>query len=97
MAIIVADLKGENMRVSELIMNWTEEERKQHADLIMECLEREQVLDGLKGKLEASEKELMKNLDQLLSGLSRLSQNVNQTADQMENIYLHLAKAQGNA
>ena len=97
MAIIVADLKGENMRVSELIMNWTEEERKQHADLIMECLEREQVLDGLKGKLEASEKELMKNLDQLLSGLSRLSQNVNQTADQMENIYLHLVKAQGNA
>ena len=97
MAIIVVDLKGENMRVSELIMNWTEEERKQHADLIMECLEREQVLDGLKGKLEASEKELMKNLDQLLSGLSRLSQNVNQTADQMENIYLHLVKAQGNA
>ena len=97
MAIIAADLKGENMRVSELIMNWTEEERKQHADLIMECLEREQVLDGLKGKLEASEKELMKNLDQLLSGLSRLSQNVNQTADQMENIYLHLVKAQGNA
>ena len=85
------------MTVSEIIMNWTEEERKQHANLIMECLEREQLLNDLKGKIEASEKDLTKNLDQLLSGLSQLSQAVNKTADQMENIYFHLAKAQGNA
>ena len=85
------------MSVSELIMNWTEEERKQHTNLIMECLERERLLNDLKGKIEASEKDLIKNLDQLLSGLSQLSQSVNKTSDQMENIYLYLTKAQGNA
>ena len=85
------------MTVSEIIMNWTEEERKQHANLIMECLEREQLLNDLKGKIEASEKDLTKNLDQLLSGLGQLSQTVNKTSDQMENLYLHLVKAQGNA
>jgi hypothetical protein len=90
-------LKGETMTVSEIIINWTEEERKQHANLIMECLEREKLLNDLKGKIEASEKDLTKNLDQLLSGLSQLSQTVNKTSDQMENIYFHLVKAQGNA
>jgi len=88
------------MSVSELIMNWTEEERKQHTNLIMECLERERLLNDLKGKIEASEKDLIKNLDRLLSGLSQLSQlsqSVNKTSDQMENIYLYLTKAQGNA
>jgi phage shock protein A len=85
------------MTVSELIMNWTEEERKQHTNLIMECLEREQLLNDLKGKIEASEKDLIKIFDQLLSGLSQLSQSVNQIFDKMENIYLYLAKAQGNA
>ena len=85
------------MTVSETIMNWTEEERKQHANLIMECLEREQLLNDLKGKMEASEKDLTKNLDQLLSGLSQLSQTVNKTSDQMEDLYLHLVTAQGNA
>jgi phage shock protein A len=78
-------------------MNWTEEERKQHTNLIMECLEREQLLNDLKGKIEASEKDLIKIFDQLLSGLSQLSQSVNQIFDKMENIYLYLAKAQGNA
>jgi len=90
-------LKGKIMTVSETIMNWTEEERKQHANLIMECLEREQLLNDLKGKIEASEKDLTKNLDQLLSGLSQLSQTVNKTSDQMEDLYLHLVTAQGNA
>ena len=85
------------MTVSETIMNWTEEERKQQANLIMECLEREQLLNDLKGKIEASEKDLTKNLDQLLSGLSQLSQTVNKTSDQMEDLYLHLVTAQGNA
>jgi len=85
------------MTVSETIMNWTEEERKQQANLIMECLERERLLNDLKGKMEASEKDLTKNLDQLLSGLSQLSQTVNKTSDQMEDLYLHLVKAQGNA
>lgn len=85
------------MTVSETIMNWTEEERKQQANLIMECLERERLLNDLKGKMEASEKDLTKNLDQLLSGLSQLSQTVNKTSDQMEDLYLHLVTAQGNA
>ena len=85
------------MRVSDLIKTWTEEERNQHSNLIKECLAREQLLNDLKGKIEASEKDLTKNLDQLLSRLSQLSQSVNETADQMENIYLHLVKAQGNA
>jgi hypothetical protein len=85
------------MTVSELIMSWTEEERKQHADLIVECLEREKLLNDLKGKIEASEKDLTKNLDQLLTGLSQISQDVNKICDQMQDIYLHLAKGQGNA
>ena len=91
------DLEGKIMRVSELIETWTEEERNQHSNLIKECLEREQFLNDLKGKIEASERDLTKNLDQLLSRLGQLSQTVNETADQMENIYLHLVKAQGNA
>jgi hypothetical protein len=85
------------MTVSELINNWSEEERKQHEDLIMECLEREQLLNALKGRIEATEEALTKSLDQMLSGLSQLYLNIHKTSEQMENIYLHLAKAQGNA
>jgi len=85
------------MTISELIINWTEEERKQHANLIMECLEREKLLKDLKGKIEASEKDLIKNLDQLLMGLSQLSQSADKISDQMQNIYLHMSKGQGNA
>jgi hypothetical protein len=84
------------MTVSELIMNWTEEERRQHANLIIECLEREELLKDLKGKIEASEKGLIKNLEHLLTGLSQLSRDANKIADHIENIYLHLAKGQGN-
>jgi predicted nuclease with TOPRIM domain len=85
------------MTVSELIMHWTEEERKEHAKLITECLEREQRLNNLKGKIEELEKVLLENLDQWISGLSQLSQGVDEIFDRMENTYLYLAKAQGNA
>jgi hypothetical protein len=88
---------GENMTVSELIRNWTAEERKQHTNLIMECLEREQHLNDLKRKIEIFEKGMANDLDQLLSDLSQLTKIVNQIFDHLENIYLCLAKAQGNA
>jgi hypothetical protein len=85
------------MRVLELISRWTEEEKKQHADLIMECLNREQLLVGLKGRIEESEKEMSKSLDLLLSGLRNLAQTANVTADQIQDTYFLLAKAKGNA
>ena len=85
------------MNLSELIMHWTEEERKQHAKLITECLEQEQRYNNLKGKIEELEEDLLKNLDQWISGLSQLSQSIDEIYDRMENTYLYLAKAQGNA
>lgn len=85
------------MMVSELIANWTEEERKQHADLIVDCLKREQFLVGLSGRIRASEEELKKSLDRLLSGLNNLAEIINANEDQWQNVYLYLAKGKGNA
>ena len=85
------------MTVLELVSSWTEDERRQHEDLIGECLKREEILNDLRGKIRRSEVELDQTLDRLLSGLSDLSQVVNTNADQIGNIYLRLAKAQGNA
>ena len=85
------------MTVLELVSSWTEDERRQHEDLIGECLKREEVLNDLRGKIRRSEVELDQTLDRLLSGLSDLSQVVNTNADQIGNIYLRLVKAQGNA
>jgi hypothetical protein len=89
--------KGEQMTVLELISGWTEDERRQHADLIEECLKREEELNGLRVKIRRSEAELDRNLDRLLSGLSDLAQAVNTNADHIGNIYLRLVTSQGNA
>ncbi len=85
------------MTVLELISSWTEDERTQHAELIVECLKREELLNDLRGKMRRSEVELDQNLDRLLSGLSDLASSVNANADQIGNLYLRLVKAQGNA
>ncbi len=85
------------MTVSELIANWTEEERKQHADLIVDCLKREQLLICLSGRIRASEEELKRRLDRLLSGLNQLAELINASEDRWQNIYLYLVKAKGNA
>ena len=85
------------MTARELISNWTEEERITHADLIAECLERERVLDGLRGKIRTSQGELQQTLDQLLSALRSLNEAINQTGDQFQDLYLRLIKPKGNA
>ena len=85
------------MTVLELISRWTEDERRQHADLIAECLKREEDLSEFRGKIRKSEEELDQNLGRLLSGLSDLASSVNANADQIGNLYLRLVKAQGNA
>ncbi len=85
------------MNVLELISTWTEEERKLHADLIAECLQREILLNGLRGKIRQSEEELVVSIDQLLTGLNHLAETVGENTDQIEKIYLSLAKAEGNA
>ena len=85
------------MTARELISTWTEEERTTHADLIVECLEREKFLDSLRGKFRASEGELQSTLDQLLTALSHLAEAVNQTGDQFQDLYLRLMKPKGNA
>jgi phage shock protein A len=85
------------MTARELVSTWTEEERTTHADLIAECLEREKFLDGLRGRLRASEGELQSSLDQLLTALSHLAEAVNQTGDQFQDLYLRLMRPKGNA
>jgi hypothetical protein len=85
------------MNVLELISRWTEEERIMHADLIAECLQRELLLNDFKGRIRQSEEELTVSLDHLLSGLSNLAQTVSENTDQIEKIYLSLARAEGNA
>jgi hypothetical protein len=85
------------MTVLEIISKWTEEERRQHADLIMECLDREQLLNGLKGRIRKSEIELTENLDALFLNLRKLARTVDVTADQIQDIYFYLAKGKGNA
>ena len=55
-------------------------------------MEPEQLLNNLKGTIEADEEESVKSLDHLLSGISRLRESVNKTSDEMGNIYFHMAK-----
>jgi hypothetical protein len=84
------------MTVAELIANWTEEERKQHADLIAECLKREQFLNSLRERIQASEEELKKSVEHLW-GLNHLIEIVNLNEDRWRTLYLYLAKGKGNA
>ncbi len=85
------------MTVLELISSWTEEERKTHAGLIEECLQREKFLLGIGRELRAAEKEMDKSIDTLLMGLSDLAHAVNEKRDQVETLYLLLARGKGNA
>jgi hypothetical protein len=85
------------MTARELVSTWTEEERATHADLIAECLEREKFLDGLRGRLRASQGELQSSLVQLLTALSHLAEAANQTGDQFQDLYLRLMRPKGNA
>jgi len=84
------------MTARELISTWTDEEQTTHADLIAECLERERFLDGLKGKVRASEGELQRSLDQLSIALGHLAEAINQTGDRLQDLYLRLVKPKGN-
>ncbi|HSR13020.1 MAG TPA: hypothetical protein VLS90_16360 [Thermodesulfobacteriota bacterium] len=85
------------MTVNELIMSWTDEERRNHAELIDECLQREKLLLGIRGRIEAAEKELDQTLDRMVTNLTALAKIVEHNKDQLETTYLHLAAAKGNA
>ena len=84
------------MTVLELISRWTPEERKLHMVLIVGCLERERFLMEIKRAIKTSEEELKQSLDLFLSRLNNLALTAKENADQLQNIYLRLAKGQGN-
>jgi hypothetical protein len=85
------------MSVSDLIATWTPEERERFADLIAECMKREQVLDRLKVDMRKSEEELHKSAGELVVGINKLAFSVKYNLDQVQEIYLRLAKEKGNA
>ena len=85
------------MTVRELVSRWSEDERRRHADLIADCLNREKMLLGIEKKSLAAEAELAKGLNRLLDGLKDLSRKISRNADQLEEIYLRTAKGAGNA
>ncbi len=85
------------MTVSELIAAWTPEEREQFSDLIAECMKREQFLNFLRVEMGKSEEELNKSLGQLIVGIKDLAYSVKYNLDQVQDIYLKLAKEKGNA
>ncbi len=83
------------MTVLELITKWTPEERQKMADLIAECLEREIILNRLRKTMKGSEGELAKSLDRLLFRISRLADEAKKNGDQVQTLYLLLAKEKG--
>ena len=85
------------MTVLELVSRWTEEERNEHSDLISECLQREDFLLSLRGRLRAAEAEMDDSLGQLLSRLADLAKIADESKDQVQTLYLRLAKVKGNA
>ena len=88
---------GGEVTVSEMIAGWTEEEREFFADLIAECMKREQFLNFLRGEMGKSEEELQKSLGQLVVGIKKLAYSVKYNLDQVQEIYLKLAKEKGTA
>ena len=74
------------MSVSDLIKTWTQEERSLHAELVLECLERERSLVDIGKKIKMSEIELNQSLDLFLSRINNLAQTVKEYADRIENI-----------
>ena len=85
------------MTVLELVSRWSEDERKRHADLIRECLNREKFLARIAERSRGSERDLAENLDLLLSRLRQLNRIMNQKAGQIDDIYLRMAKGKGTA
>ena len=85
------------MTVLELVSRWTEEERKQHSDLIAECLQREEFLLDLREKSRFAEQHMDNSLSQLLSGLADLAKIAEESKEQVQTLYLPLAKDKGNA
>ncbi len=83
------------MTVLELITKWTPEERQKMADLIAECLEREIILNRLRKTMKGAEGELAKSLDRLLFRISRLADEAKKNGDQVQTLYLLLAKEKG--
>ncbi len=83
------------MTVLELIASWTEEERRSHADLIAECLRREESVKGL--NIRAKQEELSTQVDKLVAGLEGLTLAVTEYGNSIESVYLGLMKAEGNA
>ena len=85
------------MTVAELIATWTEEEREQFADLVAECLQREQKLNLIRATMRSNEKELSKSTDHLISRLTQLSQGVQACNVYLQDLYLRVAKPKGSA
>jgi hypothetical protein len=90
-------IRGGNVTVSEIIAAWTPEEREQFAELIAECMKREQFLNFLRVEMGKSEEELEKSLGQLIVGIDKLNFSVKYNLDQVQDIYLKLAKEKGTA
>ncbi len=85
------------MTVEELISGWTEDERKQHADLISECQERERLLNGLRVRMREAEENLEGDLDHLFTKLHRLSQQIDESAEQFRRLELRILKPKAYA
>jgi len=85
------------MTVSELISRWTQEDRGLHAELVLECLERERSLIDIQRKIKTTEADLKQKLNIFISELNNLAQTANESASQIENIHLLLAHGEGNA
>jgi len=83
--------------VSELIATWTEKEREQFADLIVECLRREKTLILIRENIGKNEKELGKSLNHLISRLAHLAQGAAVCNAYLQDIYLKVAKPKGSA
>jgi hypothetical protein len=85
------------MTVEELISRWTEDERNHHADLIAECMEREQDLNRLRNRMKDAEQDLTRSLDDLFCTLAELSRDVEKSAEQLGRLELRLTKPKAYA
>jgi len=85
------------MTVRELIATWTDEEREQHADLIAECLEREQMLNLIRENRENLAEELNRSLDRFACALTQLAQTSTRKASQLQKHPLYIVKGKASA
>jgi hypothetical protein len=66
-------------------------------DLIRECLERERFLNEAWRKIKTSGDEVTRGIDLFALRLNNLVRVANESASQIQDIYLLLAKGKGNA